>query len=159
MKLVTASYKINKNKKHKTKNVRVFCFENILRHKKDTEFSFSPQNWISTCQNRHSLWYVVFLFSHQYSFEILPIYLPRKARKNAVSQIGYVLSPKNWGDFWAWANCLSIYITPLYKGGEDIKKVEPVLFCSCLPGQLLGNELPKILLCKIVCTRNTTYLI
>ena len=127
--------------------------------KKDTEFSFSPQNWISTCQNRHSLWYVVFLFSHQYSFEILPIYLPRKARKNAVSQIGYVLSPKNWGDFWAWANCLSIYITPLYKGGEDIKKVEPVLFCSCLPGQLLGNELPKILLCKIVCKRNTTYLI
>ena len=136
----------------------VFCFENILRQKRHRVFFFSTELNLDMPKQTFT-WYVVFLFSHQYSFEILPIYLPRKARKNAVSQIGYVLSPKNWGDFWAWANCLSIYITPLYKGGEDIKKVEPVLFCSCLPGQLLGNELPKILLCKIVCTRNTTYLI
>ena len=42
-KLVTASYKINKNKKHKTKNVRVFCFENILRQKRHRVFFFSTE--------------------------------------------------------------------------------------------------------------------
>ena len=80
-KLVTASYKINKNKKHKTKNVRVFCFENILRQKRHTVFFFSTE--LNLNMPKQTMLHVSISFSHHYSFEILPIYLPRKAQ-NAV---------------------------------------------------------------------------